>query len=91
MILSASRGKPFTEAFNFKSPQGKSVGVPAGEYVLTLERGSFVREFRNLRRGSGAVIWDMTAEDTGALEYENMYFVLSWNDTELARGVLRVH
>lgn len=91
MIFTATRGKAFKEEFSFKNAQGKAVTVPSGDFCLCLERGGVVREYNNLRISRNAIHWIMTAEETQGLEYSTMYFTLSWNDTELARGVLRVN
>lgn len=90
MIFTASRGQAFSEPFTFKNEKGQLIAVPAGEYVLTLERGETVRQFRNLKRERGKIMWNMTANETKALEYSTMYFVLTFNGTEISRGVLRV-
>jgi hypothetical protein len=67
------------------------LAVPFGEYHLTLERGEFVKEFDNLRVTINTIYWNMTAEETQELEYSTLYFTLTWNGSELARGVLRVN
>lgn len=90
MIFTASRGQAFAEEFSFKNDKGQPLTVPYGEYVLTLERGGFVKEFRNLRVQRHAIHWIMTAQETQALEYTTLYFTLSFNGTQIARGTLRV-
>ena len=90
MIFTASRGQEFVEEFSFKNEKGQSLTVPYGEYVLTLERGDFVKEFKNLRVQRQSIHWIMTAADTLALEYSTLYFQLTYNGIQICRGVLRV-
>lgn len=90
MIFTASKGQAFTESFTFKSAKGQSLTVPYGDYRLTLERGDFVKEFTNLRVQRSAVIWHITADETDDLKYDTLYFVLTFNGTQVTRGVLRV-
>jgi hypothetical protein len=90
MIFTASRGQAFKEDFTFKSPNGKLLAAPNGDYRLTLERGNFVKEYTNLTRGRNSITWNMAADETKALEYETLYFILTYNGSEIARGVLRV-
>jgi hypothetical protein len=90
MMFTASKGQPFAEKFEFKNSQGQPLVVPKGEFVLTLERGDLVR-FPQLRLQRNAVIWNMTAEETAALEYSTMYFHLTFDGQEIARGILRVN
>lgn len=90
MIFTASRGQAFAEEFSFKNAVGQPLSVPYGDYRLTLERGEFVKEYTNLRVQRHAIHWIMTADDTKALEYSTLYFELTFNGTQIARGVLRV-
>jgi hypothetical protein len=90
MIFTASRGQAFREEFTFKNDKGKPQNVPAGDYRLLLERGGLVREFHP-RLARNAIQWVMTADETASLEYATMYFVLTLNGQEIARGVLRVN
>lgn len=89
-VFNASRGQAFREEFTFKNAAGKPLNVPSGNYVLTLERGNIVREFQP-RLARNAIQWLMTADETQALEYSTMYFTLTYNGQEIARGVLRVN
>lgn len=90
MMFTALRGRAFKEEFAFKNAAGKDVAVPNGQYVLYLEHGNTVHEFANLKTGRSKVFWTMTADETKSLEFDTMYFTLLFNDTEIARGVLRV-
>lgn len=89
MILTATRGQDFEEPFNFKDDQGHELNIPIGSFSLTLERGSFVRQFDLSTRGK-SILWRMTADETKALEYDSLYFVLFFDEKEVTRGVLRV-
>ena len=90
MIFTAFRGRPFKEEFSFKSPGGKEVVVPQGNYVLHLEHGDIVREFSNLKITRTKVFWVMTSDEVDSLEFDTMYFSLAYNDKEISRGILRV-
>lgn len=90
MIVTASRGQVFEEPFNFKNDKGQELNIPVGTFSLTLERGGFVKQFSNLPTRNKSIMWRMTADETRALEYETLYFVLYWNGQEVTRGVLRV-
>jgi hypothetical protein len=91
MIFSASRGQSFREEFTFKSLQGGLVAVPAGDWVLTLERGTFVKQFSNLDSNANTIFWAMTADETRELPYSNLSFRLTMNGIQVASGVLRVN
>jgi hypothetical protein len=90
MIFTASRGEAFQETFTFKNAQGRPLSIPLGDYRLTLERGDVVRVVP-LQVTPSTIYWTMTAEQTRKLEYNTMYFTLSYNGQELSRGVLRVN
>lgn len=90
MILTASRGSNFKEEFTFKNDMGEKINLPVGDYRLTLERGGTVHIYDNLKRGRNSITWNMAADETKALEYETMYFSLTLDGAQLARGVLRV-
>lgn len=86
------KGKDFSENFNFKNSQGKSIALPNGEFRLTLERGSFGRVYtlgNGLTRTRTNVTWRIDAEDTN-FEYSTLYYTLYLDDQELARGIVRV-
>lgn len=90
MILSATRGKSFTESFDFKNEKGQLISAPAGRYNLVLQRGDFVQEFNDLRRVTSGVVWSISDAQLASLPHSTMYFVLYFNGEELSRGVLRV-
>lgn len=90
MILSASRGKPFTEVFNFKDAGGGLLSVPSGEYKVHLERAGFVRYYNNLGRVGHGLAWNISKEELDSFPYSTLYFSLLYNGEEIARGVLRV-
>lgn len=84
------RGKEFSEDFNFKNPEGKSIALPNGDFKLVLERGRFAKVFRlgeGLTRTRTSVTW--TIDDTD-FEYSTLYYTLYLDDKELARGIIRV-
>lgn len=91
MTFTAFRGRPFKEEFTFKNTSGKVLTVPTGDYKVTLEHGVYVREYTDLRQTRTTIYWTMTAEETKTLEFSTMYFVLTHNGNEVARGVLRVN
>lgn len=91
MILTATKGKPFSEEFTFKNSKGKLLTVPSGSYALTLERAGWVQEFTDFRVQRNSIVWRMTADETDALKYSTLYFALTFNGTQIARGVLRVN
>jgi hypothetical protein len=90
MVFVAARGKAFSEDFTFKNEKGKLIGVPSGDYVLTLEHDKYVRQFTNLRTTRTGIVWSMTEQETQDLKYNNLSFVLTFNGQEIARGILRV-
>lgn len=90
MIVTASRGQAFEEPFNFKNDQGQTLNIPVGTFSLTLERGGFVKHWDHLPTRQSSILWRMTADETKALEYDTLYFVLLFNGQEVTRGVLRV-
>jgi hypothetical protein len=91
MILTASRGKPFKEEFNFKNAAGKAIAVPSGDYRLLLERGDFVSVYDNLLKRSNGVVWSLSSSEVDELPYSTLYFAVTFNGGEIARGVLRVN
>lgn len=90
MILTASRGKPFKEPFSFKNEKGQPVAIPPGEFVLVLEHGEFLTEYRNLAKTRSTVTWNLTANETEALPYDSLYYTLNLNGEPVDRGILRV-
>lgn len=90
MILTATRGEAFEEPFNFKNDIGQELNIPIGSFSVTLERGDFVKQFDKLPTRGKSIIWKMTADETGDLQYETLYFVLFFEEHEVTRGVLRV-
>lgn len=90
MILKATRGKQFSELFAFKNNEGKPIAIPDGDYAVTLERGDFVRHYDNLRKLGTGVSWTINREEVDALPFSAIYFSLTFNGGEIARGVLRV-
>lgn len=91
MTFTAFRGEPFREEFTFKNAAGKVIPAPMGDYRVVLERGEFVKVFRNLRITRNTIFWTMTADETDALQFSTMYFTLTHEGNEVARGVLRVN
>jgi hypothetical protein len=89
MILTATRGRPFSEEFNFKDENGEEMHPPRGKYSLVLEHSPAVLSYDNLLI-QGKVVWSLDADETAALPYNLMYFVLTYNGEEITRGVLRV-
>lgn len=89
-----TRGKPFREFFEFKNAQGRPITMPAGEFRLVLERGSFVREYNvargGLQRSMNKINWTIAAEDTVDFEFSTLYYTLYLDDRELVRGIIRV-
>lgn len=92
MNFTASRGQDFVEEFTFKNAAGQALIVPAGDYVLTLERGSFISDASsNLTVQRNRIVWAMSADEVNELKYSSMYFALKFNGQEVTRGVLRVN
>lgn len=91
MIVTASRGQALVEPFNFKNDRGQPLNIPVGTFSLTLERGDFVRHWDHMPTSQNSILWKMTAEETNALQYDTLYFVLFFNGQEVTRGVLRVN
>lgn len=89
-----SRGRDFEEEFNFKNPKGRLIALPAGRFRLILEHGDFAREFtvenHGLSRTRTQVTWRIPAEQGADFEYSTLYYTLYLEDSELARGILRV-
>lgn len=90
MLFTASKGKPFREEFSFKNSTGKEIAVPNGKYLLHLENGNIIREFSDLRTTRSKIYWTMDSDEIDSLEFPVMYFTLTFNGAEIARGVLRV-
>jgi hypothetical protein len=87
------RGKPFSEHFDFKNDKGKPIVVPSGQYKLIVEHGPFAREYKvgsGLSKTRNAILINISAQDTKDFAYSAMYYTLYLNNTELARGILRV-
>lgn len=87
------RGEPFTDKFDFKDSAGKPINAPSGDYRLVVEHGDYAKVFsigRGLKKQRNGVVWSMSESETLDLQYSVMYYVLYFNDNELARGVLRM-
>lgn len=87
------KGRNFTEHFDFKTKDQKPKALPNGVYRVVVERGSFAREYtvgEGLTRQRTTLIWKISAEETLDFEYTTMYYTLYLDDTELARGVLKI-
>lgn len=83
----------FLETFDSKNSQGKPIALPAGNYRLVLERGGFVREYtpgKGLIKNRTQIVWQIKGTESKSFEFTTMYYTLYVNDTQLARGVLRI-
>lgn len=91
MILTATRGQSFREPFTFKDANGRPAVIPQGSYRLILEHAPWSAECGSLARSRGELIWSLTEQEVADLPYSTVYFRLTFNGEELARGVLRVN
>lgn len=93
MNFTLVKGKDFTEFFDFKNSQGKSIALPSGAFKIVLERGGFVREYtasHGLSRIRNRITWTISAEESKDFEFTTMYYTLYLDDNEITRGVLRI-
>jgi hypothetical protein len=88
------KGKDFSEHFDFKNADGKSIALPTGEFRIVLERGEFVREYfapnRGLSRLRNRVNWFIPGEESESFEFTTMYYTLFLDEREITRGLLRI-
>lgn len=88
-----TKGEAFEERFDFKNDKQKAIALPAGEYRIVLQRGTWVREYRvnsGLSRTRTSITWKIPASATQDFEYRTLYYTLYLNDSELVRGVIKV-
>lgn len=93
MDFTVKKGEKFSEDFNFKTATGQSIALPAGDYKLIVRHDSFVREYtigKGLTKSRTKLVWSLTPAETKDFAYSTMYYTLYMNETELARGILRV-
>jgi hypothetical protein len=88
------KGRAFKEHFNFKNENGKLRALPNGKYKIVLERGAFAREYtvenRGLMKQRTEITWNISAQESANFEYTTLYYTLYLDETELARGVLKI-
>lgn len=89
-----TKGRDFSEHFNFRNAQGRAVALPSGTFRIALERGSFIQEYTvengGLARYSGRLDWRISSKDSQDFDFTTMYYTLYLNDSEVTRGILRV-
>ena len=94
MNFTLVKGKDFTEHFDFKNEQGKSIALPPGTFRVILERGEFVREYTVLNRGlsrlRNRISWRIPAEESASFDFTTMYYTLYLEDREITRGMLKI-
>ena len=93
MDFTLFRGRDFQETFNFKTADGKSMTIPSGNLRIILERGTFGREYKpgkGLTKQRTQIVWQISKQESANFDFSTMYYTLYLDDTELARGVLRI-